>query len=167
MKVSRVEIQDIKPPDELRSAMEKQMRAERDRRAMILEAEGQKRSAILSAEGRKEAEITAAEGSKQAQILRAEGEAFARIRVAEAEAKAIETIRNTIGEKENAAGYLIAFKYIDALKQIATGDQTKVVFLPYESSSVLGALGSMKELLKETNEKAKSLQNFRNEGEKS
>ncbi|NUM37103.1 MAG: SPFH/Band 7/PHB domain protein [Candidatus Brocadiae bacterium] len=167
LRVIRVEIQDIKPPDELRSAMEKQMRAERDRRAMILEAEGQKRSAILSAEGQKESEITAAEGEKQAQVLRAEGEALARIRVAEAEAKAIETIRNTIGDQENATGYLIAVKYIDALKNIATGNESKVVFLPYESSSVLGALGSMKELLTHTKDNPIKQQILSDKGGKS
>jgi regulator of protease activity HflC (stomatin/prohibitin superfamily) len=127
--------------------MEKQMRAERDRRATILEAEGQKQSAILQAEGRKGAEITSAEGSKQAQILIAEGQATARIRVAEAEAKAIELVRQVMENKGDASSYLIAIRYIESLQQIAAGNDSKVIFMPYEASAVLSSLGSIRELL--------------------
>ena len=149
VRVSRVELQDIIPPQELREAMEKQMRAERDRRAKILSAEGEKRAAILQAEGRKESEITKAEGEKQAKILTAEGQAVARIRIAEAEAQAIQSIRQAMHSQSDSSGYLIALRYLEALQQIAAGNKSKVVFLPYEASGVLGSLGSMRELLKD------------------
>ena len=125
------------------------MRAERNRRAIILEAEGQKCSAILEAEGRKQAQITKAEGEKQAKILTAEGQAVARIRIAEAEACAIQSIRKAMHSQSDSSGYLIALRYLEALQEIAAGDKSKVVFMPYEASGVLGALGSMRELLKD------------------
>jgi regulator of protease activity HflC (stomatin/prohibitin superfamily) len=136
VKVNRVEIQDIIPPEDVKQAMEKQMRAERDRRANILESEGKKKSDVLEAEGKKEAEINKAEGEKEAQIKVAEGEAEAIAKVAEA-----------IGEAGgDPTEYLIATKYLDKLEKIATDENDKVVFLPYEATGILGSLGGIKEL---------------------
>ena len=113
VKVNRVELQDINPPPEIRDAMEKQMRAERDRRAAILEAEGLKQANILEAEGIRAAEISKAEGSKQAKILVAEGDAQARVKVAEAEAVAIKVVTQAIsGTSGNPTNYLIAVRYM-------------------------------------------------------
>ena len=148
VKVTRVELQDITPPSEVQQAMEKQMRAERDRRAAILEAEGLKQSAILEAEGHRQSEINRAEGLKQSAILRAEGDAEARIRIAEAEAEAISQVTRVIGAAGgDPANYLIAVRYIEALKEMVSGKDNKVVYLPYEASSLLGSLGGIRELL--------------------
>lgn len=149
VKVSRVEILDITPPEELRNAMEKQMRAERDRRAMILEAEGKKRAMVLEAEGRKEAQIKAAEGDKEAQILHAFGEAEARIQVATAEGKAIQAVSEAFGGINDPGNYLVAIKYIEALQDMAKGNNNKLVFMPYEASGVLSSIGGIKEMLKD------------------
>lgn len=150
VKVNRVELQDINPPHDIRDAMEKQMRAERDRRARILEAEGLKAAQVLEAEGLKAAEINKAEGEKTAQILKAEGEAEAIVRVAQAEAEAIAKISNAIAAvKGDPIQYLVAIRYIDAFREIIQGANNKTVFIPYESSGVLGSLGSIKELFKE------------------
>ncbi len=147
VKVNRVELQDINPPRDIRDAMEKQMRAERDKRATILEAEGQKASQILSAEGRREAEIKKAEGDKQAQILRAEGEKEAQIRRAEGEAQAIANVMNAVkGSGSDPAQYLLAVRYIETLKEMVGGEDTKTVYMPYEATGVLGSLGGLKEL---------------------
>ena len=147
VKVNRVELQDINPPRDIRDAMEKQMRAERDKRATILEAEGQKASQILSAEGRREAEIKKAEGEKQAQILRAEGEKEAQIRRAEGEAQAIENVLNAVkGTGSDPAQYLLAVRYIETLRDMVGGQDTKTVYMPYEATGVLGSLGGLKEL---------------------
>ncbi len=148
VKVNRVELQDINPPVEIKEAMEKQMRAERDRRAAILEAEGRKKSAILQAEGVRESEINKAEGEKKAAILRAEGEAEARIKVAQAEAEAIRQITESIAEsKGDPANYLIAIRYIEALKEMVSGKDNKVVYLPYEATGVLSSIGGIKDML--------------------
>ncbi len=145
-KINRVELQDIIPPRDIQEAMEKQMRAERDRRATILTAEAEKRSAILESEGKRESQINYAEGQKKSQILNAEGEAEARIAVAEAEAEAIRKIAEAVANlKGDPTSYLIAVRYIDAIKEMAVGGN-KVVFMPYEASGVMGSLGSMKEL---------------------
>ena len=146
VKVNRVELQDINPPKDIRDAMEKQMRAERDRRARILEAEGLKTAQILEAEGAKMAEINKAEGDKQAAILEAEGQAEARVKVAEAEAKAINMLAEALASKTDPAQYLIAIKYIETLKEMVSGDDNKTVYLPYEASGILGSLGSIKDL---------------------
>ncbi len=147
VKVNRVELQDIAPPADIKGAMEKQMRAERDRRAAILEAEGQKKSFVLVAEGQKEAEIARAEGSKRATILVAEGQAEARLKVADAEAQSIKKITETIKEsKGDPASYLIAVKYIEALKEMVSGKDNKVVYVPYEATGVLGSLGIVKDM---------------------
>jgi regulator of protease activity HflC (stomatin/prohibitin superfamily) len=150
VKVNRVELQDINPPQDIKEAMEKQMRAERNRRAQIIEAEGTKKATILHAEGQKEAAINEAEGHKQAKILYAEGEATARIKVAEAEAQAIQKIASAVVEtKADPAQYLIAIKYIDTLEQILRegGAGQKTVFMPYEASGLMSSVGGLKELL--------------------
>lgn len=150
VKVNRVELQDINPPQDIKEAMEKQMRAERNRRAQIIEAEGTKKATVLQAEGQKEAAINEAEGHKQAKILYAEGEATARIKVAEAEAQAIQKIASAVVEtKADPAQYLIAIKYIDTLEQILRegGAGQKTVFMPYEASGLMSSVGGLKELL--------------------
>jgi regulator of protease activity HflC (stomatin/prohibitin superfamily) len=147
-KVSRVELKDINPPRDIRDAMEKQMRAERDRRAAILTAEADKQSRILQAEGMRQSEINTAEGDKQAKILHAEAEAAARLMVAEAEAQAIERITKAIqGTGGDPARYLIAIRYIEALREMVTSPQSnKVIYLPYEATGVLSSLGGIREL---------------------
>ena len=148
VKVNRVELQDISPPRDIKDAMEKQMRAERERRAAIITAEAEKRSRILEAEGIKEAEINKAEGDKQARILAADAEATARLKVAEAEANAIRAITESIkGTGGDPARYLIAIRYLEALKEMVSGQNNKVVYLPYEATGVLGALGGIREML--------------------
>jgi regulator of protease activity HflC (stomatin/prohibitin superfamily) len=147
VKVNRVELQDITPPADVKVAMEKQMRAERDRRAAILTAEGQKQSSILEAEGIRQSEINKAEGMKQAMILKATGEAEARIKVAEAEAEAVTKVTKAITDSGgNPTTYLIALKYIEALKEMVSGKDNKVVYMPYEASALLGSVGSIREM---------------------
>lgn len=151
VKVNRVEIQDITPPADVQQAMEKQMRAERDRRAQILQAEGSKGAAVLEAEGIRQAEITKAEGAKQAAVLRADGEAQALERIAQAQAQAIRAVRDGLaGTDTDAAAYLIASKYMETLKEMTSGKDNKVVYVPFEATGVLGALGSMKELFEKS-----------------
>jgi regulator of protease activity HflC (stomatin/prohibitin superfamily) len=147
VKVMRIELKNINPPEEIRLTMEKQMTAERTRRAVVTTAEGEKSSAILRAEGQKQALIVNAEGSKQAAILAAEGQAEARLRVAQAEAQAIEVVAQAIGGAGNPAQYLIAQRYLESLGSIATGAQ-KLVFLPYEASGIMASLGGIRELLR-------------------
>ena len=148
VKVNRVELQDINPPPEIRVAMEKQMKAERDRRAAILEAEGLKQASILEAEGAKSAEINRAEGIRQAKILVADGEAQARVRVAQAEAAAISAVTTAIAQSNgDPSNYLIAIKYIETLKEMVSGRNNKVIYLPYEATAVLSSLGGIKDML--------------------
>ena len=148
VKVNRVELQDITPPHDIQKAMEQQMRAERDRRAKILEAEGQKKSAILESEGVKESDIKRAEGQKKAAILIAEGEAQARITTATAEKEAIERVTEAITiAKGDPANYLIAVRYIEALKEMVSGQNNKVVYMPYEATGVLSSIGGIKDML--------------------
>ncbi len=147
-KVARVELKDVNPPRDIRDAMEKQMRAERDRRAAILTAEAGKQSAILEAEGIRQSEINKAEGTKQARILAADAEAAARLKVAEAEAQAIERITQAIkGTGGDPARYLIAIRYLETLKEMASGQNNKVIYLPYEATGVLASLGGIREML--------------------
>jgi len=148
-KVNRVELRDINPPRDIRDAMEKQMRAERDRRAAILTAEAEKQSRILQAEGIRQSEINKAEGDKQAAILEAEGTANARLKVAEAEAQAIRMVTDAVQQSgANPAQYLIAVRYIEALRDMVTSPQSnKVVYLPYEATGVLSSLGGIRDLL--------------------
>ncbi|MGI6242938.1 MAG: SPFH domain-containing protein [Prevotella sp.] len=148
IKVNRVELQDITPPQSVLQAMEKQMQAERDKRATILTSEGNKQAQILQSEGEKTATINRAEANKQQSILRAEGEAQARIRKAEAEAIAIEKITEAVGKSTNPANYLLAQKYIQMMQELASGDKSKTVFLPYEATNIMGSLGGIKELFK-------------------
>jgi regulator of protease activity HflC (stomatin/prohibitin superfamily) len=159
VKVNRVELQDINPPEDIKNAMEKQMRAERDKRASILEAEGAKRSAILKAEGVRDATVAEAEGIRKRQILEAEGKAQAIKEVAEAEAKAIEMVREMIGTDSNPVNYLIAIKYIDAFTKLNVEGKNKTIFMPYEASSLLSSIGSVKEMFKELNESAEQKEN--------
>ena len=148
IKVNRVELQDITPPASVLQAMEKQMQAERNKRAAILQSEGEKQSAILQSEGDKTSMINRAEAAKQQEILRAEGEAQARIRKAEAEAIAIEKITQAVGKSTNPANYLLAQKYIQMLEELSQGDKTKTVYLPYEATNLMGSIGGIKELFK-------------------
>ena len=148
IKVNRVELQDITPPESVLQAMEKQMQAERNKRATILTSEGQKAAAILKSEGEKTAIIYKAEADKQMAILNAEGEAQARIRKAEAEAIAIAKITEAVGQSTNPANYLLAQKYIQMLQVLAEGDKTKTVYLPYEATNLMGSIGGIKELFK-------------------
>ena len=148
VKVNRVELQAITPPDSVLTAMEKQLQAERNNRAQILTSEGQKAAEILASEGEKTAIVNKAEAAKQEAILQAEGEAQARIRVAEAEAKAIELITEAVGKSTNPANYLLAQKYIQMMQELAEGEKTKTVYLPYEATNLLGSLGGIKDLFK-------------------
>ncbi|MEO8586467.1 MAG: SPFH domain-containing protein [Acidobacteriota bacterium] len=149
VKVMRVELKNIDPPQEIKLTMEKQMTAERARRATVTQAEGEKSSAILRAEGQKQSQIVSAEGQKEAAILAAEGQAQARLRVATAEAQAIDVVAKAIGATGNPAQYLIAQRYLESLTQIAAGSQ-KIVFMPFEAAGVMGSIGSMKELFDST-----------------
>ena len=147
VKVNRVELQDITPPESVRVAMEKQMQAERNRRAEILNAEGEKQSVILRSEGERTSKINQAEAVKQAEILRAEGEARAIILNAEAEAEAIRRVAEAVATTQtDPATYMLAMKYIETLKEMTTGKDNKTVFMPYEASSVMSSLGSLKSL---------------------
>lgn len=148
IKVNRVELQDITPPASVLSAMEKQMQAERNKRATILTSEGKKASDILQSEGEKLATINRAEAAKQEAILFAEGEAQARIRKAEAEAIAIQKITEAVGKSTNPANYLLAQKYIKMLEELAQGEKTKIVYLPYEATNLMGSIGGIKDLFK-------------------
>lgn len=145
VKVNRVELQEVNPPLDIRQAMEKQMRAERDRRAIILESEGKKRAAILESEGVKESEVLRAKGIADAKILRAVGEADARLKVAEAEAKAIDMVKAVVPNGDPLP-YLIAVQYIKALPELAKGKDNKLIILPYESSALIGSLASVKSI---------------------
>lgn len=147
VKVNRVELQDINPPKDIRDAMEKQMRAERDRRAKILEAEGLKQAQILEAQGYKESQISRAEGEKRSAILKAEGEAEARIKVAQAESEAINKIKEAVATAGNPIQYMVAIKYIETLENMVKGEDTKTVYMPYEATGVLSSIGGIKELL--------------------
>lgn len=147
VKVNRVELQDITPPQSVRQAMEKQMQAERNRRAEILNAEGEKQSRILRSEGEKASQINQAEAIKQAEILRAEGEAKAIILNAEAEAEAIRRVAQAVSATQtDPATYILAMKYIDTLREMTSGKDNKTVYIPYEASSVLSSIGSIKGL---------------------
>ncbi|MBO5780757.1 MAG: SPFH/Band 7/PHB domain protein [Muribaculaceae bacterium] len=145
VKVNRVELQDITPPESVREAMEKQMQAERNRRAEILNAEGEKKSVILLSEGEKQSAINRAEAVKQSEILRAEGESRAKVLQAEAEARAIECVAQAIqNTKTDPATYMLAMKYIETLQEMVSGKDNKTVYIPYEASGVLSSIGSIK-----------------------
>lgn len=147
VKVNRVELQDVIPPADIQASMEKQMKAERDRRAAILEAEGMKKAAILEAEGMKEAAINKAEGEKQAAVLKAQGLANARILEAEAEKRAIQLIIDAIEGHGQPDKYLIAVRYLETLKDISSGQNNKVIYMPYEASGILSSVDGIKQML--------------------
>jgi regulator of protease activity HflC (stomatin/prohibitin superfamily) len=150
VKVTRVEIRNIHPPEDVRVTMEKQMTAERNRRALILQADGEKQAAIARAEGEKQAAIARAAGEKEAAVLRAEGQAEARLRTAEAEAQAIRQIAESITAGQgNPAQYLLVQRYIESLTQMAAANNSKVVFMPVETSAVLSSIGAFKEIFGE------------------
>jgi len=146
-RVTRVELQKIEPPRDVTEAMHRQMKAERDRRAVILEAEGTKTAAILEAEGKKQAQILNAEGKAEAIKRVADADKYQKLTVALGEAEAIETVFGAI-HKGDPTNDLIAIKYLEALQKIADGKATKV-FLPLETTGILGSIGGISELLKE------------------
>lgn len=147
IKVIRIEIKDISPPQDLVDAMARQMKAERDKRATILESEGSRQAEILRAEGEKRAQILDAEGEKEAAFRQAE----ARERLAQAEAEATRMVSEAIAAGDiHAVNYFVATKYIDALKALGASQNQKLIFLPIEASNVLGSLGGIGELVKET-----------------
>jgi len=151
IKVTRIEIKDIAPPKDLVEAMGRQMKAERLKRASILEAEGARQSEILRAEGEKQAAILEAEGRKEAAFREAE----ARERLAQAEAKATLMVSEAISKGDiQAVNYFVAQKYIESLQHIAAAGNSKLIFMPLESSNVIGAIGGISELAKEAMAKA-------------
>ncbi len=146
VKMTRIEIKDINPPKDLVEAMGRQMKAERDKRAEILIAEGQRQSEILKAEGEKQGQILSAEGRREAAFRDAE----AREREAEAEAKATQMVSDAISEGNvQAINYFVANKYVDALKSLASADNQKVLMLPLDAASVIGAVGGLAEITRE------------------
>ena len=146
-KIDRVEIKDITPPPDVKDAMEKEMNAERNKRAMILESEAQRQSAITIAEGKKQAAILEAEADKEAQIRRAAGEAQAIREVAEAKAKEIQMVYESI-KKANPDDKLVQLKSLEALEKVANGEANKI-FIPFEATNALSSLGAMAEAVKD------------------
>jgi regulator of protease activity HflC (stomatin/prohibitin superfamily) len=153
VKVTRIEIKDISPPADLVESMARQMKAERDKRAVILVAEGQRQSEVLKAEGEKRAAILQAEGEKEAAFREAE----ARERLAEAEAKATTMVSEAIAAGDiQAVNYFVAQKYVEALQTIGTAPNQKLIFMPVEASGVIGAIGGVAELAKTAMDKGQS-----------
>ncbi len=154
VKINRVAIQEITPPEDIRDQMEKVMRAERDRRAAVTTAEGAKTAAILESEGRREAAVNLAEAEKRSMILKAEGEAYFRLRMAQAEADAMRRIAEALQERDiNPAQYLIAQRYLETLKEMVSGKDNKVVYLPIEAVGVLSSLAGIRDLFREAEPK--------------
>ena len=150
-KIDRVEIKDITPPADIRDAMEKEMNAERNKRALILESEAQRQSAVTIAEGKKQAAILEAEADKEARITRAAGEAQAIKEVAEAKAKEIQMVYDAI-KKSDPDEKLVQLKSLEALEKVADGEANKV-FIPFEATSALSSLGAIKEVVKDEKKK--------------
>jgi len=150
VKVTRVDVKNINPPEDVRITMEKQMTSERVRRALVIQAEGDRQAAITRAEGEKQAAVTRAEGDKQSNILSAEGLAQARLRQAEAEAQAIALVAEAMQEHGNPAQYLITTRYIESLKEMTRTNNAKVIFMPMETSALLSSVGAIKEVFAET-----------------
>ncbi len=149
VKVNRVELQEVNPPEDIRIAMEKQMRAERDRRATILESEGKKRAAILEAEGVQQSKVLRAKGEAESEVLRAAGNAQARLKIAEAEARGIELIKEVTGT-EDPLPYIIATQYIKALPEMTKDKDGKMIIVPYEASAMIGSLATIKKMFEHT-----------------
>src|SRR5438105_8141818 len=156
VKVTRVDVKNINPPEDVRITMEKQMTVERTRRALVLQAEGERQAAITRAEGEKQAAVTRSEGEKQSNILQAEGLAQARLRQAEAEAQAIAQVAQAMQEHGNPAQYLITTRYIESLRDMTKSNNAKVIFMPVETSTMLAAVGTIKEMFAETGVKQPS-----------
>ena len=156
VKVTRVDVKNIDPPEDVRVTMEKQMTAERNRRALVLQAEGERQAAITRAEGEKQAAVTRSEGEKQSNILQAEGLAQARLRQAEAESQAITQVAQAMADHGNPAQYLITTRYIESLRDMTKSNNAKVIFMPVETSTMLSAVGTIKEMFAETGVKGPS-----------
>jgi regulator of protease activity HflC (stomatin/prohibitin superfamily) len=154
VKVTRVDVKNINPPEDVRITMEKQMTAERNRRALVLQAEGDRQAAITRAEGEKQAAVTRAEGEKQSAILAAEGAAQARLRNAEAEAEAIGRVADAMQHHGNPAQYLITTRYIESLRDMTRTNNSKVIFMPVETSAMLSSVGAIKEVLSATGQQS-------------
>lgn len=149
IKVTRVEIKDIKPPADIQHAMAQQMKAEREKRAVVLEAEGVKQAAIERAMGEKQSAILEAEGRLEA----AKRDAEARERLAEAEAAATKMVSVAIAAGDiNAINYFVAQRYIESLEKMGTAENSKMIFMPLEAGGVIGAIGGVADLLKKTNQ---------------
>jgi regulator of protease activity HflC (stomatin/prohibitin superfamily) len=153
VKVTRVDVKNINPPEDVRVTMEKQMTAERNRRALVLQAEGERQASITRAEGEKQAAVTRSEGEKLSAILQAEGLAQARLRQAEAEAQAITQVAQAMEAHGNPAQYLITTRYIESLRDMTKSNNAKVIFMPVETASMLSSVGSIKEMISETGSK--------------
>lgn len=150
IKITRIEIKDITPPRDLVDSMARQMKAEREKRAKVLEAEGERQAAILKAEGERQAVILKADGDKEAAFR----EADARERLASAEAKATQMVSEAIAKGDvNAINYFVAQKYTEALKEIASANNQKVIMMPLEASSLIGSIAGIGELAKKAFEK--------------
>lgn len=157
VKVTRVDVKNINPPEDVRITMEKQMTAERNRRALILQAEGDKQAAITRAEGEKQASVTRSEGEKQSAILQAEGAAQARLKAATADAQAITQIAEAIGNREQTTQYLITSRYIESLRDMTKTNNSKVIFMPMETTAMLSSIGAIKEVLGATGDNSEQL----------
>ncbi|MCI8291344.1 MAG: SPFH/Band 7/PHB domain protein [Clostridia bacterium] len=153
-KVDRVEIKDITPPPDVKDAMEKQMNAERNKRALILQAEGERQSAITLAEGRKEAAILDAEADRESKIRRATGEADAIKQVAAAKAKEIQMVYDAIKDA-NPDDKLVQLKSLEALQEVAKGDANKI-FIPFEATSALSSIGALKDVITDKKDNTKN-----------
>src|SRR3989454_12421793 len=156
VKVTRVDVKNIDPPEDVRITMEKQMTAERTRRALVLQAEGDRQAAITRAEGEKQSAITRAEGEKESAILQADGAAQARLRNAAAEAEAISRVAQAMQDHGHPAEYLITTRYIESLRDMTRTNNSKVIFMPVETSAMLSSVGAIKEMFAETGVKQPS-----------
>ncbi len=145
VKITRVELKNINPPEDVRITMEKQMTAERNRRATVLQADGEKQAAITRAEGEKQSAIMRAEGEKQSAILQAQGAAEARLTAATAESESLRRIAEGLPEG-SPAQYMIMMKYIESLREMSKSNNAKVIFMPVETSSLLSSIGAFKEV---------------------